>query len=268
VLAVLERCNIALLAAAMVAFSLLLNGQASARDAVYIVADQNLHIETFGSGEPTVVFEAGQGNASTTWQSVAGSIAEFTKVVIYDRAGLGQSLPILDTTSPVTADKVTIALHGLLAAAAVRPPYILVGHSLGGLYIQRFATRYPGEVAGVVLIDSSSADAPSDLTTRARLKPGTAAYLEDEGVAESNRQVRMAGPFPPLLLTVIAATDHGPYFKGWEATLMRLQQRLVTLSPRATIIVAEGSGHDIHVDRPNLVIDAVRQMAKELLRKR
>jgi pimeloyl-ACP methyl ester carboxylesterase len=70
-----------------------------------------------------------------------------------------------------------------------------------------------------------------------------------------------AGPFPDVPLTVIAATDHGPFFKEWEPTLMRLQQGLAALSRQSVVVVAQGSGHDVQVDRPELVIDAVRQMA-------
>ncbi len=125
-----------------------------------------------------------------------------------------------------------------------------------------FAKKYPKEVSGVVLLDSSSPDAPSELKTRARLEPGTAAFLEEEGIAESNRQVMNGGPFPDIPLTVIAATDHGPFFKEWEPTLMRLQRQLAALSPQATFIVAQGSGHDVQVDRPETVIDTVRRMAR------
>jgi len=81
----------------------------------------------------------------------------------------------LKKNSAVTADRVATKLHALPAAADIRPPYILVGHSLGGLYVQMFARKYPREVSGVVLLDSSSPDAPSELKTRARLEPGTAA---------------------------------------------------------------------------------------------
>jgi pimeloyl-ACP methyl ester carboxylesterase len=63
-------------------------------------------------------------------------------------------------------------------------------------------------------------------------------------------------------LTVIAATDHGPFFKNWEPTLMRLQQQLATLSPQATFIVAQGSGHDVQVDRPEMVTGAIKQMVR------
>src|SRR5262249_53200784 len=165
------------------------------------------------------------------------------------------------TVPGITADEVANRLRSLLTAAEVHPPYILVGHSLGGLYMQMFARKYPKEVSGVVLLESSSTEAPSELKTRAKLTPGTAAYLEEEGVAESNLQVRNTGPFPDVPLSVIAATDHGPYFREWEPTLMRLQQQLVTLSPQGSLIVAQGSGHDVQLDRPEIVIEAVRRMA-------
>ena len=235
---------------------------AVARDVILTVNDQKLHIETMGETGPTVVFEAGLGNDSSTWKSVAGPVAAFARVVLYDRAGLGQSLPMTDKDAVVTAEEVATRLHKLLSAADIRPPYILVGHSLGGLYVQMYARKYPREVSGVVLIDSASAEAPRELKTRARLEPGSAAYLEEEGVAESNKQVTNAGPFPDVPLTVIAATDHGPFFKEWEPTLMHLQKQLAALSPRATFIVAQGSGHDVHIDRPGIVIDAIKRMAE------
>jgi hypothetical protein len=74
-------------------------------------------------------------------------------------------------------------------------------------------------------------------------------------------QVKNGGPFPNVPLAVVAATDHGPYFKEWEPTLMRLQQQLATLSAKGILIVAQGSGHDVQLDRPQTVIDAVREMA-------
>jgi pimeloyl-ACP methyl ester carboxylesterase len=234
---------------------------AGGRDSILTINGQNLHVETSGVSGPTVVFEAGLGNDATTWRFIAGPVATFARVVLYDRAGLGQSLPMTKKDSAVTADEVATNLRALLVAADVRPPYILVGHSLGGLYVQMFARKYPKEVSGVVLLDSSSADAPSDLKTRARLEPGTAAYLEEEGIPESNRQIMNGSPFPDIPLAVIAATDHGPFFKVWEPTLMRLQQQLATLSPQANLIVAQGSGHDVQIDRPQTVIDALRRMA-------
>jgi pimeloyl-ACP methyl ester carboxylesterase len=259
----LRKQRLALAVTYMVASFVLMSPQVDGRNATFAVNGQNFHIEIFGSSGPTVVFEAGLGNDSTTWKSVAASIAKFARVVLYDRAGLGQSVPMMNKTSAVTADEVATDLEALLSAADIRPPYFLVGHSLGGLYVQMFALKYPKQVSGVVLVDSSSPDAPSELKTLARLEPGTAAYLEEEGVAESNKQIVNGGSFPPVVLTVIAATDHGPFFREWEPTLMRLQQQLATLSTRSTLIVAQGSGHDVQVDRPEIVVDAVRRMIKE-----
>ena len=258
----LNRPRFALIASWLGAIFVLVSSEIGAsREAVLAVNGQNLHIETSGASGPIIVFEAGLGNDSTIWKLVAGPIAQFARVVLYDRAGLGASLP-MNKGSAITADEVATDLHALLSAADIRPPYLLVGHSLGGLYVQMFARKYPEEVSGIVLLESSSTDAPSELKTRARLVPGTPAYLEEEGISESNRQVANSGPFPNVPLTVIAATDHGPYFKEWEPTLMRLQQQLATLSPQGALIVAKGSGHDVQIDRPEMVIDVVRQMAR------
>jgi pimeloyl-ACP methyl ester carboxylesterase len=257
----LNSREIAFFATSLAAMLILLAPNVDAgRDAILTVNGQRLHIESFGASGPAVVFEAGLGNDSSTWKFVADPIARFAKVVLYDRAGLGQSLPMMNKNSAITAKEVATNLHEVLAAADVRPPYILVGHSLGGLYVQMFARKYAKELSGVVLLDSSSPDSPSELKTRARLEPGTAAYLEEEGISESNRQVISGGPFPDVPLTVIAATDQGPFFEEWEPILMQLQEQLSTLSTRATFIVAQGSGHDIQVDRPEIVIDAVRRM--------
>jgi pimeloyl-ACP methyl ester carboxylesterase len=234
---------------------------AGSHEEILTVDGQNLHIEVLGESGPTIVFEAGLGNDASTWRFVTGPVAKFARVVLYDRAGLGQSMPFTNKNSASTADYVTTNLHKLLIAADIRPPNILVGHSLGGLYVQKFARKYPNEVLGVVLLDSASTEAPNELKTRARLEPGSAAYLEEEGIPQSNDQVRSARPFPDIPLTVIAATDHGLYFKDWEPTLMRLQRQLTTLSPRSDLIVAQGSGHDIQSDRPDTVIDAIRRMA-------
>jgi pimeloyl-ACP methyl ester carboxylesterase len=260
-LALNGRC-ITLVASALAAFFILLTPKlAACRDALLVVGGEDLHVETLGTSGPTIVFEAGLGNDSTTWKLVAGPIATFARVVLYDRPGLGQSSPLKDKNAAITAIEVATRLHALLGVADIPPPYILVGHSLGGLYVQMFARKYPRELSGVVLLESSSPDAPSQLKTRAKLEPGTTAYLEEEGIPESNIQVKNGGPFPSVPLAVVAATDHGPYFREWEPTLMRLQQQLAGLSAHGKLVVAQGSGHDVQMDRPQTVIGVVREMA-------
>jgi pimeloyl-ACP methyl ester carboxylesterase len=217
-----------------------------------------------GKTSPIIVFEAGLGNDISTWRLAASAVSRFARVVLYDRAGLGRSLPWEQPDAPITAEDVATSLHSLLMKADLPPPYILVGHSLGGLYVQMFARRYPWDVAGVVLLDSASSDAPSELKTRSRLEPGSAAYWEEAGMAMSNEEIRRAGPFPDVPLTVIAATDHGPFFGSWEPVLMKLQRGLAALSKKSQLVIAEGSGHDIQIDRPALVVAAIQSLVRKL----
>jgi len=103
-----------------------------------------------GTGEPFVLFEAGIGATHLNWRKIQDAIAQFTATLSYDRAGLGWSSP---SQSPRTPSNIARELHEALQRAAIKPPFILVGHSFGGLVMRRFALMFPGEVAGVVLID-------------------------------------------------------------------------------------------------------------------
>ncbi|MBB5223773.1 pimeloyl-ACP methyl ester carboxylesterase [Amaricoccus macauensis] len=234
----------------------------AAHGGLYGVDGQNLHVERLGTSGPGVVFESGLGGDSHAWDKVAGPISGFARVILYDRAGLGQSLP-LHAADPATAETVAKRLHALLDAVGVPPPWILVGHSLGGLYLQMFARTYPHDVAGLVLLDSTIAEQPPELDPLWEMEPGSAEFLEGEGMPESTRQVREAGPFPDVPLTVVAATDHGTDLHALEPVLLRFQSRLAEMSPQGRLVVAEGSGHMIQNDRPDLVIAAVRALVEQ-----
>jgi pimeloyl-ACP methyl ester carboxylesterase len=95
---------------------------AASHDQILSVDGQNLHIETVGDAGPPIVFEAGLGNDFSTWRHITGPVAKFARVVLYDRAGLGQSLPMMNKHSPVTADQVATKLRKLLATADIRSP--------------------------------------------------------------------------------------------------------------------------------------------------
>ena len=114
-----------------------------------------LHLLSAGNGTPTVVLEAGLGGMSSAWAWVQSETAKFSHVVSYDRAGLGWSET--DTT-PKTAMQVAQRLRSLLQSANTTPPYVLVGHSMGGFFIRVFADLFPKEVAGLVLVDASHPD--------------------------------------------------------------------------------------------------------------
>lgn len=117
------------------------------------VGGYRLHINCTGTGSPTVVIDAGLGGWSLTWNSIQEEVAKTTRVCTYDRAGMGYSEA---SPLPRTAGQFAYELHTLLERANIEGPYVLVGHSLGGLTVRIFAHDYPTEVAGLVLIDSMS----------------------------------------------------------------------------------------------------------------
>ena len=120
--------------------------------AIYHVGDLDLHLYCAGEGSPTVILEAGAGSPSSGWVWVQEKVAVFTRVCSYDRAGFGWSSP---ASGPLSSEQVAATLHELLAVAGIPGPYVLVGHSDGGVYVRAFQALYPPEVVGMVLVDSS-----------------------------------------------------------------------------------------------------------------
>ena len=119
------------------------------------VSGRRMHIDCTGEGGPTVILESGLGDTYISWHKVQPDITKFSRVCSYDRAGLGYS----DSTSePRTSKIIAQQLHELLRAAQLNPPYVLVGHSMGGYDVRLYTSLYPSEVAGMVLVDSSHPD--------------------------------------------------------------------------------------------------------------
>jgi pimeloyl-ACP methyl ester carboxylesterase len=117
------------------------------------VGGHRLHLHCLGSGSPTVVLDAGLGGTSLDWVLVQKDIAETTRACSYDRAGMGWS----DAgPMPRTPERIAAELHTLLTNAHIDGPYVLVGHSLGGKNVRRFAIDHPHDVAGMVLVDARS----------------------------------------------------------------------------------------------------------------
>lgn len=169
------------------------------------VDGHNIHLNCTGDGSPTVVLESGLGGGSLDWSLVQPQVAKFARVCSYDRAGI-----VWSSASGGRRDAVQITneLHKLLDAAHIAPPYVMAGHSIGGAYVQLFAARYPDEVVGVVLVDSSHRD---QLATVAGI-PSFVPYLfkaaAPVGVARIVNEVMEA---PPGLTSEATAERAGLY---------------------------------------------------------
>jgi pimeloyl-ACP methyl ester carboxylesterase len=123
---------------------------ASAGRWVEIARGQTLYVVEKGSGGPAVLFEAGIAATNLNWHHIQAKVAGFTTTASYDRCGLGWSSA---SRTPRTPGNISVELHTMLESAGIQPPYILVGHSFGGLVMRRYAAMYPEDVAGVVLVD-------------------------------------------------------------------------------------------------------------------
>lgn len=119
------------------------------------VGPYRLHLECQGSGAPTVILEPGAGGSAASLGLITPAVASDSRVCVYDRAGRGWSDP---AASPPDGAQIATDLHALLERAQVPGPYVLAGHSFGGLYVRTYAAQYPEEVAGLVLVDSTAAD--------------------------------------------------------------------------------------------------------------
>ena len=129
------------------------------------VGGHRLHLRVRGEGSPTVVIEAGLAGASYHYEQVADGIAAFTRVCTYDRAGSGWSDP---GPSPRSSQRIVEELRTLLKNAGLGPPFLLVGHSLGVQHARLYASRHPGEVAGLVLVEGNNLDLVPDRVVMGR----------------------------------------------------------------------------------------------------
>ncbi len=132
---------------------------------VIFLNDKRMYYTVKGNGTPTIVMEAGLGASSAEWWALQDQLSSSVRVLTYDRAGCGWSE---STQGPRTSRQVAVELKTLLEALKIDPPYIFVGHSQGGLYVNHFCRLYPNVVGGVVLIDPMS---PDDVRFRQELPP-------------------------------------------------------------------------------------------------
>src|SRR5579859_8285070 len=134
------------------------------------VDGRKMHINCTGEGSPTVILDSGLGDSYISWHKVQPEIAKFTRVCSYDRAGVGYSDP---SNEPRTSQVIAEQLHALLQAAQIPPPFVLVGHSMGGYDVRLYASLYPNDVAGMVLVDASHPDQENRLPAELKSMEGS-----------------------------------------------------------------------------------------------
>jgi pimeloyl-ACP methyl ester carboxylesterase len=236
------------------------------------IGRRSMYIDCRGEGSPTVVLEAGSGSDSATWSAVLDEIASTTRTCAYDRAGRGRSDPIeRQTLAHAAAD-----LRALLAAAGESPPFVMVGHSLGGAFVRVFAAENRDEVSGLVMIDTFDPDLQEDFV-HPLLGPLRAEYeahldgLRDTVTAidslnwpPSEEQLR-GGSLDGLPIEAVVAPRYEPRLSEEQNELIAQAWRdaMDSLSPgNVTWTTAWGAGHIVQADRPDLVIEAVRRMVR------
>jgi pimeloyl-ACP methyl ester carboxylesterase len=254
--------------------------QSSSFEKLVDVGGRRLYIKCSGearTGLPVVVMDAGMGSTSEVWSLVQPKVAQFARVCSYDRAGMGKSDR---SPQPRTSQDIVNDLHNLLAKAGIDPPFVLVGHSFGGLNARLYTNQYPKEVAGLVLVDSTHEDeidrmiALLTAETLKKAKPEDMVVQSPEGIDfnGSIAQVRAAkwhSDIPLIVLTRGSATFNPNDYTvpslapKFEQIRLELQEELVRRSSRGKQIMAEKSGHNIHRDQPELVIEAIRQVVEE-----
>jgi pimeloyl-ACP methyl ester carboxylesterase len=291
----------------------------------YDVGGHRLQLYCTGEGSPGVILEAGAGSPGLIWTFVQEKLSSSTRVCSYDRAGFGWSDP---ASGPLSPANVAQELHTLLGEAGIPGPYILVGHSAGGVYVRAYTSQYPSEVAGLVLLDSSHegqnvrfppeylkmANTQNTMTTFCRLVSPfggmritrvwdmlTAGYAMDPQVGAallstmyrtsycraSAEEVKALsvfisqpdipdslGDLPLIVLTADTSEEEmqaqipaylksivGPeVIKRIYETGRELQQELAGLSSQGKQIMVKQSGHNIMLDQPGAVIDAIREV--------
>jgi len=236
------------------------------------------------SGQPVVILESGAGEGLDNWRPAFDDIARVAPVMAYDRRGIGQSTA--DSVTP-TLHRVAESLHELLGKLVVSPPYVLVGHSWGGLFVRAFVDRYPQEVSGLVFIDvtdfettreeKAAAVQPADRATviapptlppiPPETPPGLRAEFDVVGTEMTNdyREARALRPPSGVPIAVVVATPPGR-LQGLGGVMVRLQIKhqaeWALTSPKGLFVAADHVGHMVHRDDPALIARLVQHVVQ------
>lgn len=240
-----------------------------------IVDGTQVSYSVAGRGSPVVVLESGLGDGKSTWSTIVSMLADRTAVFSYDRPGYSPGFGFKrfrsDKDGRRTGQEVATHLRELLNAAGVEPPYLLVGHSIGGPYVLAFAKLYPEDTAGIVLVDGRPPDftAACESADAGMCKPPGMLVammpphqkLEIKGIDETESFTPRPQDLGEIPITVIAATE--PQLTS-SRTLQDLwlqhQKAFAGGSKAGRYVEATGSSHYVHKKQPGLVADEIRRI--------
>lgn len=239
-----------------------------------IINGRELYSKYFINGQPTVLFEAGMGDRSDVWSSIQDEISLMTSTFSYDRAGTGRNDL---SVSPRTCADLVDDLFKLLNKVSVKPPFILVSHSFGGLVSRLFASRYPNFVIGMILVDAApeyKEIAYEKILPGHLLDSNREYYINPMLNAEkidkkrSYKQIENHKGIFAFPLTVITRGLPDSYYKDWpNQEILEVEQKLqvdfMKLSNNSKTVIAQQSRHYIQHDEPELVVDAIAEMVSQ-----
>ncbi|MDF2534842.1 MAG: hydrolase, alpha/beta fold family [Bacillales bacterium] len=216
-----------------------------------------------GTKRPAIILINGAGGPIEGWAKIWGELGSENIVFAYNRLGMGKSSK---PKEPQTGSVMVRDLKELLLSLNIEPPYLIVGHSLGGFIAQLFTLTYPEDVRGLVFLESSTIkDVLNDSKNKKEANPNK--FSEVDHVISTVSKIQEAGELPNIPIYVIAGNK--PAF-GWlmpkakkEARLNN-QKELISLSGRGKVTIAEKSGHFPQISEPNLVINEINSLLKEI----
>jgi pimeloyl-ACP methyl ester carboxylesterase len=238
------------------------------------VADNHTHAYRLdGGGSPAVVFQSGLGDGAKVWGKVYRKVSEATTSVAYDRFGYGASSEVAGPRDPCTLAR---EQRDILRSAGVKPPYLLVGHSIGGLYQYVYAKMFPEDVAGLILLDPThpdhwkhmQADTPALAgtikTMRALFSSTMKREFDDQTVCLDtiDRTQPLRLPIRILVRTEFQLLERG----NFEDMVRRLQGDWLKLTGAQRAEQVPRSGHYIQQDRPDVVVGAITEEVERLRR--
>jgi pimeloyl-ACP methyl ester carboxylesterase len=225
---------------------------------------------TGGPSGTTVILENGLGAGLETWDKVQSGVEKFARVCSYDRAGEGHSDK---STQPQSPDSVVADLHRLLEMEEIRGPYVLVGASLGGIYVRHFAWRYGNTVAGMVFADSSHEEQYAHYLA---ISPSIAErFATMDGRADRNEFLKRTGQLAPgkrldwHLDVPLIVLEHkrlvGPAKTEEDQLALAWHELQVDLAGRSTYgkLIEANSGHFIPGEQPEIIVDSVREVIRQ-----